>query len=70
VVHKLSQSHEGVVIATEVVDFAMAEVVKHDLVDVGTIGSLCNVNCALFNELLKVFLLAVPQGFTGGISHG
>jgi hypothetical protein len=68
VVLQLLQSHLGVEIATEVVGFAVAEVVKPDLVDVGTNGGLCDVNCALFNGLTKVFLSAFAQSFTGGAS--
>jgi hypothetical protein len=44
----------------------VAEVVKLHLVDVGTIGSLCGVNFALFDELLKVFFVGFLQGFTVG----
>ncbi len=56
---ELSRSRVEMEIATEIVGFAVAEVVKLDLVDVGTIGSLCGVNFALFDELLNVIFLTV-----------
>jgi hypothetical protein len=50
----------------EVVGFAVAEVVKPDLVNVGTVSGLCDVNCALFDELLKVFFVFSPRALRGG----
>jgi hypothetical protein len=37
-----------------------------DLVNVGTVGGLCDVDFARIDELLEVFLSAFPQDFTGG----
>jgi hypothetical protein len=39
-------------IATEIVAVAVAEVVKPDLVNVGHVGGLGDVDLVLFNELL------------------
>jgi hypothetical protein len=66
---ELSRSCVGMEIVTEVVGFAVAEVVKIDLVDVGTVGSLCGVNFALLDELLKVFFVSFSPGiYSGGAS--
>ncbi len=67
VVLKPLQSLVGTEIAKEIVGFAVAEVVKLYLVYVGTVGGLCGVNFALFNELLKVFFVGFSPGlYCGG----
>ncbi len=68
---ELLQSCIGAEIATEVVGFAVVEVVVPDLVNVGTIGGLCDVNFAHINELLEVFFVSFSPGlYRGGIGHG
>jgi hypothetical protein len=49
---ELLQPRIGSEIPTEVVAVAVAEVVKSDLVDVGRVDSLGDVNLARFDELL------------------
>jgi hypothetical protein len=55
----------------EVVAVAVVKVVKSDLVNVGHVGGLGDVNCVLFNELLKVVFVSFSPGlYGGGIGHG
>ncbi len=64
---KLSQSRVGPEIATEVVSFVVAEVVKPDLVNVCTIGGLGDVHLTLFDELLWVVIVDYfPRLYGGG----
>ncbi len=60
---KLPQSCVGAKKCTKVVGFAVAVVVVPDLVNVGSIGSLCNVNFACIDEYLEVlFFISFPLG--------
>ncbi len=68
VVLKLAQSCIEAEIATEVVAVAVAEMVKPDMVDVGHIGGLGDVDLVLFNELLQVIFVGYSPGLYGGAS--
>jgi hypothetical protein len=55
----------------EVVAVAVGEVVKPDLVDVGCVSGLGDVDLALFDELLWVVYVGYFPGlYGGGIGHG
>jgi hypothetical protein len=66
VVLELSQSCVVAKLATEGFGFAVAEVVKPDLVDVVPVCGLGDVNLAFIDYLLEVSFISFPQGFTGG----
>ncbi len=56
----------------EVVGFVVAEVVVPDLVNVGTVGGLYDVNFSRIDELLEVVFVNFFPGLYGGggIGHG
>jgi hypothetical protein len=72
VVLKLSRYPIGAEIAMEVVGFVVAEVVVPDLVNVGTVGGLYDVNFSRIDELLEVVFVNFFPGLYGGggIGHG
>ncbi len=66
VVLKLSRSCIGAEITTEVVGFAVAEVVMPDLGNVGSIGGLCNVYFTRIDEFLEAVFVSFSPGLYGG----